>query len=575
MNIKRIIDVAKGESEADLLLCNAKVFNVFTKEIIHADVAIVDGIIAGVGQYIDKCAKEIIDLEGAFLVPGFINAHCHVESSMVVPERYCQEELRHGVTTLVTDPHEIANVLGLDGILYMLGASENAPVNYFVQLPSCVPATCFEHAGATLRAEDLLTLKNHPRVLGLGEMMDYPGVLSADTFIMKKLEAFQDMIIDGHAPGLTGCRLQAYTACGIRTDHESSTASEALEKLRAGMAVLVRQGSASRNLKEIISGVLKAQVDTRNLAFCTDDKHLSDIRREGTIRQNLKMAVALGLDSLTALQIATWNAAQIYKLKNIGAIAPGYQADLVILKDLSEFHISAVYKDGCLMVKEGKLLQQKPDSFATGAICDTVNLPPVEEKDLILPDWDRLPVIRIHSGEIITSKEWVKKAEVPDRIADGSLRKVVVIERHHATGNIGVGLIAGYGLHHGAVATTVAHDSHNLIVVGDNNDDILFAIQVIKEMKGGYCLVKDGKDVGSLPLRVGGLMSDVPVEEFLTALDDMLKKAADLGVSPGIDPFITLSFIALPVIPSIRLTDCGMFDVDRFSMFDHCSEKEQ
>jgi len=575
MNIERIINVANGEAEADLVLCNAEVFNVFTKEMIHADVAIVDGIIAGVGQYSDRRAKEVVDLKGAFLVPGFINAHCHVESSMVVPEIYCQEELRHGVTTLITDPHEIANVLGLDGILYMLRASENVPVNYFVQLPSCVPATCFEHAGATLEAEDLLTLKNYPRVLGLGEMMNYPGVLSTDQLVIKKLEAFQDRIIDGHAPGLTGRNLQAYASSGICTDHESSTSSEALEKLRAGIAVLVRQGSASRNLKTIISGVLEAQVDTRNLAFCTDDKHLSDIRREGTIRQNLKMAVELGLDALTALQIATWNAAKIYKLSNIGAVAPGYKADLVILKNLSDFNISAVYKDGCLMVKEGQLLHQIPNSFAGGAICNTVNLPTVEESDLMLPDWDCLPVIRIHAGEITTSKEWVKKADVSDRIADGYLRKVVVLERHHATGNIGVGLMAGYGLNHGAVATTVAHDSHNLIVVGDNDKDILFAMQVIQSMKGGYCIVKDGKEIGSLPLRVGGLMSDVPTEEFLLALDDMLKKAADLGVSSGIDPFITLSFIALPVIPSIRLTDCGMFDVDHFCMFENDSEKER
>lgn len=569
MERARAVKAALGEVQADLVLRNARVVNVFTGEIVPADVAVDGGYVVGVGRY-DK-GRETVDLEGRYLCPGFVNAHCHVESSMVVPQRYCREELRHGVTTLITDPHEIANVAGLEGIRYMLDASEGAPVNYYVMLPSCVPSTPFEHAGAVLDAEELLTLKDHPRVLGLGEMMNYPGVAGCDAGVLAKLEGFGDRVVDGHAPGITGRGLQAYAAAGIRTDHESVAWAEAREKLRAGMAVLVREGSASRNLTDLITGALADGVDTANMAFCTDDKHLADLRREGSVRHNVCLAVGLGMEPVRALQMATINAARIYGLRDQGAVAPGYRADLVVLEDLEGFRVRAVYKDGVRVVEDGTVLAAEVGAPVPGAICRSVRLPGLTGEALALPPRAAQPVIVLQAGQILTGHGTVPAQEVPARIAEGSLRKIAVVERHHATGHVGVGLIAGYGLGHGAVATTVAHDSHNLIVVGDNDGDMLRAVQELADLQGGYCLVRDGAVLGSLPLPVGGLMSAAPAEEFLPALEGLLEQARAMGVAEGIDPFITLSFTALPVIPALRLTDMGMFDVERFAFV----EKEE
>lgn len=563
MDFPARIRTALGQEPADLVLTDARVVDVFTGQIVRADVAIRGGTIAGVGHY--EGGAHTVSLEGRYLVPGFINAHCHVESSMVVPEHYCREELRHGVTTLITDPHEIANVAGMAGIRYMLQASEHAPVNYYVQLPSCVPATPFEHAGAVLTAGDLLALKDHPRVLGLGEMMNYPGLAACDADVLAKLEAFADRIIDGHAPGITGRSLQACAAAGIATDHESVTWAEAREKLRSGIAVLVREGSASRNLTDLLTGALADRASTRRMAFCTDDKHLADIRREGTIRHNAAMAIALGLPPAQAIQMATLNAAEIYGLRHLGAIAPGYRADLVVLDDLERVTVSQVYKDGQCVVRDGEVLLPEPAVSCPDSILHSVHLPVYSAAQFRLPDRAQQPVLAVQPGQILTRQEWVPAGSVEAAIAAGTLRKLAVVERHHASGHIGVGLIRGYGLRHGAVATTVAHDSHNLIVVADNDDDLLLAVRTAQEMDGGYCLVRDGAVVGRLPLPVGGLMSAAPTDEFIPALEHLLAQARAMGVAEGIDPFTTLSFVALPVIPEVRLTDLGMFDVTKFA----------
>ena len=557
---ENLIRTALGERKPDLVLKNAKVVDVFSGDIYPADVAIADGRIAGIGSYSGPAET---DLAGRYLAPGFINAHCHVESSMVTPPAYCQEELAWGVTTLITDPHEIANVAGAEGIRFMLDASAALPVNYYVQVPSCVPATPFENAGAVLDAKALEPFLREPRVLGLGEMMNYPGVANCDPDVLDKLNAFSGRVIDGHAPMITGKGLQAYAAAGIQTDHESTCYEEAREKLHAGMAVLVREGSAGRHVRDILSGVVRDQLDTRHMAFCTDDKHLVDIRREGGVRYNVKLAVELGMSPVDAIRMATINAAQIYGLRGLGAVAPGYRADLVVLEDLQNFAVAAVYKDGKAFSR---------GAFAFGLIGGgmeaarhSVKLPTLSAACFALPQRERQPVVNLLPGQIATAKSFVPSCEVDDLVAAGELRKIAVIERHHATGSIGVGLLAGYGLTHGAVATTVAHDSHNLIVAGDNDADMLAAVKAAERMQGGFVLVRDGQVLGELPLPIYGLMSDLSADELIARLDALIETAHKAGIREGIDPFITLSFLALPVIPEIRVTDLGVFDVTSFS----------
>lgn len=558
MEREAMIKTALGEKRPDLVLQNGKVINVFTGEIVAADVAITQGIITGIGSY---SGKTNINLDGKYVAPGFINAHCHVESSMVTPPAYCIEELKWGVTTVITDPHEITNVAGGEGVQFMLDASEDLPMNYYVQLPSCVPATPFEHAGAEFTAYKMEPFLTHPRVLGLGEMMNYPGVSGCDPQVMAKLELCKDGIIDGHAPGISGNALQAYTAAGIHTDHESVTYEEAVEKLRAGIAVLVREGSASKNLRDILTGVIENGIDTTNLAFCTDDKHLADIRREGTIHHNIKLAISLGMNPVTAIQMATINAARIYGLRDLGAVAVGYRADLTILHDLTELTVDEVYKDGKAYTEHAT---PRRAAKAASHILHTVNPAELNETSFALPQQDCYPVIEIIPGQIVTKIASVDAQDVADKIQSGELRKIAVVERHHATGNIGVGLISGYGLTHGAVATTVAHDSHNLIVVGDNDADMLAAVKELKRVQGGYTIVADQAVIGTLALPICGLMSNEPAAELIKNLDEMIEKAHNAGVQKGIDPFITLSFMALPVIPDIRITDMGVFDVTKF-----------
>ena len=544
MNKERLINAAMMKEKPDLVLKNANILNVFTGEILEGDIAVTDGIIVGIGEYSGKTEK---DLKQKLVVPGFINAHVHVESSMVTPEVYAEEELKWGTTTIVTDPHEIANVGGLTALSEILKAAERSKINYYVMLPSCVPSTPFEHSGAVLNAEELTSLKDHPYVLGLGEMMNGVGVLNHDKTVLDKLYAFSDQVIDGHFPLGSGYELNAYVSAGIDTDHESISYKEAAEKLRAGMAVLVREGSASKNLEDIIRGVVESGIDTSHLAFCTDDKHL-----EGTIHYNIKKSIELGLDPIKAIQIGTINAARIYGLKKTGAIACGYKADMVILDDIKEMKVSEVYKDGKSLSELGEVREINYDE----RLISPIHFAPLSQDAFVIPEKDTYSVIGIVENQIVTQKVEMSVEEIKSGLSDGSVRKIAVVERHHAAGFHAAAYITGYGLKHGAVASTVAHDSHNIVIIGDNDADMLKAADELKRIGGGYVIIEDGTTVGELPLPLGGLMSLKSAEEFIPELEAVIEKAYTMGVNQNIDPFITLSFMAFPVIPEIRITDC-------------------
>lgn len=565
----RIRAVALGNDPADILFKNGRVVDVLTETIYEADVAVADGVIAGVGSY--EKAYEVVDLKGAYLAPGLINAHCHVESSMATPEHYCAEELRWGVTTLITDPHEIANVAGATGIKYMLQAGGQMPLNYYVNLPSCVPATRFEHSGCVMDARDMLKLVNEPGVLGMGEMMNVPGVIYNSAEVQKKLDIFLSLgrVLDGHAPCVSGRELAAYAASGIDTDHESISWDEAKEKLRSGLAVLVREGSASRNLEAIIKGVLEDGVDVSSLAFCTDDKHLADIRSEGTIRHCVQLAIALGMEPVRALRLASINAARIYGLKRLGAIAPGWQADFVVFDNLESLVPQAVYYKGRDAWKEAAKVQPvQPETTLQGSVRPAAFNEETFSPERFAADKE-YAVIEMLPGEIFTERSSIKGAEVKEGLAKGELYLIAVLERHHATGNVGLGLLRGYGLQKGAAATTVAHDSHNLIVIGTNAQNMALAAQELVRVQGGYTLVHEGSVVGTVPLNICGLMSSAPAEQLIARLEQISAQARAQGVHEGIDPFISLSFMALPVIPKLRITDMGMFDVDKFTFVEH------
>lgn len=563
----RIRAVALGNDPADLLLQNGRVVDVLTETIYEADVAIADGKVAAIGpRGTYSKAKQIIDVEGAYIAPGLVNTHCHVESSMAAPESYVREELRWGTTTLITDPHEIANVAGAEGIRYMLKAGGQMPINYYVELPSCVPATPFEHAGCVMDAAAMAELMHDEGVLGLGEMMNVPGVLYNDAEVHKKLDLFhaENRVVDGHAPTLTGKELQAYVASGIDTDHESLDWEEALEKLRAGLAVLVRQGSACRNLESIIKGVLASGIDVQNLAFCTDDKHLSDMNKEGTIRYCVKLAVELGMSPARALRIASINGAKLFGLRHVGAVAPGYDADIVVFNNLEELEPLYVFWNGRdAWAEADKVVPMEPAASLKGSVRPA----PFSEESFALSHFEagkEYPVIRMVPGDVYTERESIMGEQVAAELAAGELYLIAVLERHHGTGHVGLGLLRGYGLQGGAAATTVAHDSHNLIVIGTNPADMVVAARELVRVQGGYTLVHKGQVVGTVPLNICGLMSSAVPEELIVSLDEIAALAHAQGVPNNIDPFISLSFMALPVIPRLKITDMGMFDVDKF-----------
>ena len=567
----RIRAVALGNDPADLLLQNGRVVDVLTETTYAADVAIADGKIAGIGpRGTYNKAKQVLDVQGAYLAPGLINAHCHVESSMAAPESYVREELRWGTTTLITDPHEIANVAGAEGIRYMLKAGGRMPINYYVELPSCVPATPFEPAGCVMDAAAMAELMHDEGVLGMGEMMNVPGVLYNDAEVHKKLDLFhsEKRVVDGHAPMVTGKELQAYAASGIDTDHEVMSWAEALEKLRAGLGVLVRQGSAARNLESIIKGVLASGIDVQNLAFCTDDKHLADMRKEGTIRYCVKLAVALGMNPVRALRIASINAAKLFGLRHVGALAPGYDADIVVfnnLEDLEPLHVFWHGRDA--WADAAGIAPVEPAASLKGSVRPAA----FSEETFAVSHFEvgkEYPVIRMVPGDVYTERESIMGEQVAAELAAGELYLIAVLERHHGTGHVGLGLLRGYGLQRGAAATTVAHDSHNLIVIGTSPRDMLVAAKELVRVQGGYTLVREGQVVGTVPLNICGLMSSAPTEELIASLDEIAALAHGQGVPANIDPFISLSFMALPVIPRLKITDMGMFDVDRFEFIE-------
>ncbi|HSH36524.1 adenine deaminase [Schnuerera sp.] len=563
--IKKMIKIAKGDEKAQLVFKNANIINVFTNEIIAGDVAVYNGRIVGIGQY--KGEKEI-DLKGKFLSPAFIDGHVHIESSMVTPSQFAKAIVPSGVTTIIADPHEIANVKGLDGIRYILEESDDLPLDIYVMLPSCVPATPFENSGAVLKAEDLEKLIGEKRVLGLGEMMNYPGVVNGDEDVLEKLTLFKDHIIDGHGPIIKDKELNAYVVGGIDTEHECSTVEEMVDRLRLGMYIHIREGSAARNLTELIKAVNKDNL--RRCIFCTDDKHPSDLLKNGSIDHNIRLAIKSGVDPIDCIKMASLNAAECYGLKGKGAIAPGYLADMVVIDNLEDFNILEVYKAGELKGKDKEALFNL-ENRDNSRMKNTVNIKKVQEEDLqIYLKGDKANVIKLLPHNLVTEKV-ERKVMVKDGkfIPSKDIMKVAVVERHNKTGNIGLALVEGFGLKNGSIASTIAHDSHNIIVIGDNDRDMLLAIEELQRVGGGITLVSKGEIIDTLPLTIAGLMSEEPLHKVNDKLNNMLNKAYDvLGVNEYIEPFMTLSFIALPVIPNIKVTDMGLFDVKEFKFID-------
>lgn len=562
--VEQLIAAANGERPADLVLRNGQLVNVLSGEIYAADLAIADGIVLGCGDYE---GAEVIDLKERYICPGFIDAHVHIESSMVTPAQFARAVVPHGTTTVITDPHEIANVLGLEGIRYMLRASENIPLNVFVMASSCVPATHMETAGAAITAADIETLLAEDRVIGLAEMMNYPGVLFRVPDVLDILRAAGSHPIDGHAPGLSGKALNAYVAAGIRSDHECTTPAEALEKLRAGMQILIREGTATRDLHALLPMVTPA--NSNGCSFCTDDRHPADLLEEGHIDDLVRQAIAAGLNPLRAIQMATINTARHYRRRDIGALAPGYRADILVLDDLETVKISRVFKDGRLVARDGRMLVSV-EMPATPPLRSTVHIN-WQDFSLRVPAPEppaQIRVIGLIPGQIVT-----EHLRMTPRVVDGNLvsdrsrdlLKIAVVERHRGSGNVGIGFVKGFGLQRGALASSVAHDSHNVVVVGASDPEMHLALKAVEEMGGGQVVV-DGEDVlARLPLPIAGLLSNQPLEVVRDQVDAIIQASRDLGATLP-DPPMTMSFLALAVIPSLKITDLGLVDVDQFSL---------
>jgi adenine deaminase len=562
MKQKRI-NIAMEKEKADLVIKNANIVNVFTKEIVKADIAICMGQIVGIGNY--SGIKEI-DAKDKYVCPGLIDSHVHIESTMVTPSEFAKAVLPHGTTTIIADPHEIANVCGINGINFMLNESKSLPLNTYFMMPSCVPSTPFENNGADLSAELMESFLSNDRILGLGEVMDYPSVINGNEEMLRKIDLFDNKIIDGHSPNLTGKELNAYRATGIMTNHECSTIEDVIEHLRLGMYVQIREGSAAKNLENIVKGLLENKVELNRCIFCTDDKHLEDIRKDGHISYNVKKAISCGIDPIEAICMATINTAQCYRLKRLGAIAPGYSADLIILNSIEDFSIDKVLYRGEIVYENGGLSVDISSKIDDRNVFNTVRIPNIDINDLKIGlDNNVTTVIGLTSNELITKKE-TSEVKVIDGAfcADECFSKVAVIERHKATKNIGLGIVSNFNIKNGAIASTVAHDSHNLIVIGDNDEDMILAIEELKRVNGGYTVISKGKIVGTLELPIAGLMSDNTANYVENRLKKMIEEAHKLGINNKIDPFITLSFLSLPVIPEIRITDQGLFDVTQF-----------
>lgn len=556
---QRIIAVAAGREKADLVLKNAKYLNVFSNEFLCGDIAVANGLIAGVGKY---DGKTEIDVSGKLVLPGFIDAHIHLESSMVTPAEFAKAVVAHGTTTVITDPHEIANVMGIDGVEYMIQASQNLPIDVHFMMPSCVPATEIDESGAELDCKDIDMYLDNKKVLGLAEMMNYVGVINGDKNVLSKIVTSQahHKKIDGHAPELSGNDLNAYIAAGVYSDHECSTFENALEKLRKGQFIMIREGTAAHNLKALMP-LLTQQYYSRCM-FATDDKHPSDLLHGGHIDYIVKQALKNGADPIVALKTATHHAARYFLLNNKGAIASGYLADIVVVDNLEDFNVETVFKRGKL-VFDGEVKDFSAptvDEKLAEKCFDTFHLDSVKPSSFKVDG--KLGLIGLVGGELLT-----RNLGTADKIdVENDILKIACIERHKGTNHIGVGYVKGYSLKSGAVATSVAHDSHNIITVGCNDDDIAVAVNAIRDSKGGIAVVENGKIKALLELPIAGLMSDEPLTTVNEKLENAKSSAYELGADKSIDPFMTLSFLSLPVIPSLRITTKGVFDAENWKM---------
>jgi adenine deaminase len=557
-----LIAVARGDEPPDLVIENARVFSAFTREWLELDVAISGGRIAGLGDYGPTHPGARVDAGGRWLVPGFIDAHVHIESSKLVPAEFARAVVPHGTTAVVTDPHEVGNVLGLAGVEWMLAASEDLPLDVFVMAPSCVPASSFESSGFALGPADMEAILRHPRALGVAEMMNFPGVIAGDPDVLARIVSTH---VDGHAPGVSGRALNAYVAAGVRSDHEATTYEEALEKRQRGMWVLIREASNAHNLRDLLP--LVRDYGPSWCAFCTDDREPDLLFREGHIDQMCRVAVSEGIAAEDALLMATLHPARAHGLLDRGAVAPGLRADLVLLEDVTDFRSLRVWKDGELVASDGR-----PEAFAAAPIPEfvrsTMRSAPLADDAFAIAETARVRVIETVPGQLIT----LAREEAPT-VSDGhvvadparDLAKIAVIERHHATGRIGLGLVRGFGLQTGAFASTVAHDAHNLVVVGADDGSMRACAERLQEIGGGIAVARDGAVRGELALPVAGLLSDAPVEEVVTALEALQDMLREQGVGDDA-PFMTLSFLALSVIPALKITDRGLVDVERFEL---------
>ena len=567
--LQRRIQVARGLMPADLLLRNARLVNVCSGECYPADVAVADGIVVGIsapdGGYQGNQER---DLQGRWLAPGLIDGHMHIESTMLLLSEFTRIVTPRGITAVMLDPHEFANVLGVEGIRYVLESGRGLPLSAYVMLSSCVPASSYESPYRVLMADDLLPLLADERVLGLAEMMNMPGVLQGDEQVLAKIVATQKhgLVVDGHAPGLNGKDLCAYATAGIMSDHECTTLEEARQRIRLGMWLMIREGSAARNLDDLLP--LVQELHPPRVFFVTDDRDPQDLTTRGHIDSMVRRAIDLGLDAVEAIRLASYNTAQYFRLYDRGAVAPGFVADLVVLDDLETFQVESVYKDGALVAQQGKLLVDVPPPTLTG-ITGTVHLGHLRESDIHMPGKPGLvEIVGIEPGQITTAH---LREEAPLRggfiVADPArdILKLVVIERHHASGHIGLGLVKGFGLRKGALASSVAHDAHNLVIAGASDSDILKAARTLEEMGGGFACVVDGEVRARVPLPYGGLVSPLPVNELLQQLHKLDAAAAELGCTLD-HPCMTLSFLSLSVIPSLKLTDQGLIDVETFTL---------
>ena len=560
----RLIAVARGDQPADLILANAGVVNTFTGEVIAGNVAICGDRIAGVGDYHE--AKQTLDVSGKYLSPGFIDGHVHLESSMLDAGQYAQAVVPRGTSAIVTDLHEIANVCGLKGMRYVLDCVRKLPLDLFLMTPSCVPATHLETSGASVSPEDVRQILRWREAIGLGEVMNFPGVIHGDATVLRKIALSRGKIIDGHAPGVRGKDLSAYIAAGIGSDHESMALEEAREKLQKGMFVMIREGSSEKNLAALLP--LVTDKTYKRCLFVVDDRSAYDLLHDGDIDAVVRKAIRLGLEPVRAIQLATINAAEYFRLGSLGAIAPGYFANILVLDDLDDLSVNTVFYRGRMVAREGRPLFPLPQ-VDNRTVTGTVNMKPVTLKKLSLPATSaELPVIEVVPGQIVTRKRYLKVRVVDGQVISDTERdilKLVVAERHHATGNVGLGMVTGFGLKKGALASSVAHDSHNIVAVGTSDEDIMAAIQEIERLQGGLAAVADGQILASLSLPIAGLLSDEPLEAVVAQLGTLEQKARELGAKLP-SPFATLSFLALPVIPELKLTDRGLVDVTEFRL---------